>query len=93
MANIENSSSKRFSALPPSLAPRLILREAAAAYVSVSPNTFDLLVRDGTMPKPRRLTGRRKAWDTRELDLAIDCLPRDGDDGAADETWGDIDAT
>ena len=49
-------------ALPPTLAPRLISREAAAAYVNVSPTAFDEMVKDGTMPKPRRLSGRRKAW-------------------------------
>jgi hypothetical protein len=31
----------RQTALPPTLAPRLVSREAAAAYVCVSPNTFD----------------------------------------------------
>jgi hypothetical protein len=33
-------------ALPPTLAPRLINREAAAAYVCVSPNTFDEMVKE-----------------------------------------------
>jgi predicted DNA-binding transcriptional regulator AlpA len=75
------------------LAPRLICREAAAAYASVSPNIFDQMVEDGRMPKPRRLTIRRIAWDVRELDTAIDRLPIDGDDGAPDDGWGDDNAT
>jgi hypothetical protein len=29
------------------IAPRLLKREQAAAYLSVSPNTFDEMVRDG----------------------------------------------
>ena len=75
------------AALPRTLAPRLIGREQAAAYVNVSPNTFDDMVEKGIMPKPRLLTGRRKAWDVRDLDAAIDALPYDGGEIAADEGW------
>jgi predicted DNA-binding transcriptional regulator AlpA len=78
-------------ALPPTLAPRLISREAAAAYVCVSPNTFDDMVKDGRMPKPKRLSGRRKAWDVRALDIAIDCLPVEDNDND-NETWDNVDA-
>jgi predicted DNA-binding transcriptional regulator AlpA len=77
-------------ALPPTLAPRLIGREAAAAYVNLAPNTFDEGVKSGIFPKPRRLVGKRKAWDVRELDAAADALPHDDDEqGAipADEGW------
>jgi predicted DNA-binding transcriptional regulator AlpA len=82
----------RQTALPPMLAPRLISREAAAAYVCVSPNTFDEMVEDGRMPRPRSLGGKRRAWDVRALDAAIDHLPVQGDDAGPDETWGDVDA-
>lgn len=68
----------RFSALPPNLTPRLICRAAAAEYVGVSPNTFDLMRVDGRMPQPRRLTVGRHAWDVRHLDSAVDCLPIEG---------------
>ncbi len=71
--------------------PRLISREAAAAYVCVSPNTFDEMVKDGRMPKPKRLSGRRKAWDVRALDIAVDNLPAENNDND-NETWDDIDA-
>jgi excisionase family DNA binding protein len=81
----------RQTALPPMLPPRLISREAAAAYVSVSPTTFDEMIRDGRMPRPKILGGRRRAWDVRALDLAVDKLPTDGAE-ITDETWGDIDA-
>jgi predicted DNA-binding transcriptional regulator AlpA len=77
-------------ALPPTLAPRLINREAAAAYVNVSPNTFDEMVSTGKMPKPKQLAGRRRAWDVRALDIAVDHLPTVG--GDADESWSDFDA-
>jgi predicted DNA-binding transcriptional regulator AlpA len=75
-------------ALPPTLAPRLIAREAAAAYVCVSPNTFDDLVARKVMPKPRRLGDKRLAWDIRELDAAADALPHDGEANAIDDGWG-----
>jgi predicted DNA-binding transcriptional regulator AlpA len=80
-------------ALPPTLSPRLISRDAAAAYVNVSPTTFDGMVLDGRMPRPKRLVGRRRAWDVRELDAAVDQLPTDEDLAATiDETWSDVDA-
>lgn len=83
-------------ASPSTHAPRLICREDAAAYASVSPNTFDRLVVDGLMPAPLRLTGRRIAWDLRQLDAAIDRMSIDGDaendPDATDHSWDDIDA-
>jgi excisionase family DNA binding protein len=82
----------RQTALPPTLPPRLIGREAAAAYVSVSPNTFDEMVKNGRMPHPKLLGCRRRAWDVRDLDAAIDRLPIDGHDTHSDKTWVDVDA-
>jgi predicted DNA-binding transcriptional regulator AlpA len=76
-------------ALPPTLAPRLISRDAAAAYVNVSPTKFDEMVRDGTMPRPKQLGGRRKAWDVRALDTAVDGLEDCDDDN---DTWDNVDA-
>lgn len=80
----------RQAALPPTLPPRLIGREAAAAYISVSPNTFDKMVADGRMPPPRVLVERRLAWDVRELDAAVDSLPHRGEEEtiSADQGWG-----
>jgi hypothetical protein len=78
----------RQTALPSTLAPRLIGREAAAAYVSLSPNTFDDLVDRKLMPRPRILGDKRRAWDVRELDAAADALPHDGEELAAtDQGW------
>ena len=82
----------RQTALPPTLPPRLVNREAAAAYVCVSPNTFDQMVKDGQMPRPRLLSGKRRAWDVRALDGAVDQLPIDCDDFPADTSWEDVDA-
>ena len=63
----------RHRALPPPT-PRLLPRPEAAAYVGVSPTTFDKTVTDKIMPAPKRVY-RRVLWDVRELDAAIDCLP------------------
>jgi predicted DNA-binding transcriptional regulator AlpA len=79
-------------ALPPTLAPRLISRDAAAAYVCVSPNTFDAMVKDGRMPHPKRLSDKRIAWDVRALDVAVDQLPAETAGASADDTWSDVDA-
>jgi predicted DNA-binding transcriptional regulator AlpA len=79
----------RQNALPPTLAPRLISKAAAAAYVNVSPTTFDEMVRDGRMPPPKRLSGRRKAWDVRALDAAVDGLEDCNNDN---DTWDNVDA-
>lgn len=66
---------------------RLIGRDAAAAYVCLSPHTFASLVDRKLMPKPRRLGDKRLAWDVRELDAAADALPHDGELAASDEGW------
>ncbi len=76
-------------ALPSTLPPRLIGREAAAAYVNVAPNTYDKLEGQGLMPKPTSSPGcRRKLYDVRELDIAVDALPHDGEElVSADDGW------
>ena len=82
----------RHAALPPTLPPRLISREAAAAYLSVAPGTFDKMVREGRMPRPKRLSEGRVAWDVQELNAAIESLPSDGMSLEVDNSWGDVDA-
>ena len=79
------------TALPPSLAPRLIGRDAGG-LCGVSPNTFDGMVKNGRMPRPKRLSDKRIAWDVRALDAAVDQLPTETADATADETWSDVDA-
>lgn len=82
----------RQTALPLSLAPRLITRESTAAYVCVSPTLFDQLVRNGSMPVARQLTDNRSAWDVRELDIAVDHLPRKGNGISFPDDFGWTDA-
>jgi predicted DNA-binding transcriptional regulator AlpA len=63
-------------------------RLEAAAMIGVSSGTFDVLVRDGRMPRPRTV-GSRRIWDVDELRAAFKSLPRDGET-AEDETWADV---
>jgi excisionase family DNA binding protein len=75
------------------LAPRGLTREQAAAYVGLSQNKFDDLVRDGAMPRPK-CAGSRRLWDVRALDTAFDALPDDrgtGRVGAGTDATGDDD--
>lgn len=73
--------------LPPSLAPRGLSRVQSAAYVGVSPTTFDIMVGDGRMPKPKRV-GTRTIWDRLGLDEAFEALSADGE-GAANP-WDEV---
>jgi predicted DNA-binding transcriptional regulator AlpA len=49
-------------------------RDEAAMYCGISVTLFDRMVKDGRMPGPRRIDGR-KVWDTRSIDVAFDRLP------------------
>lgn len=60
--------------LPQSLPPRGLSREEAAAYVGISPSLFDMLVKDGRMPAPKRINAR-SVWDRLQLDAAFAALP------------------
>jgi predicted DNA-binding transcriptional regulator AlpA len=71
------------------LAPRLLERALAAAFVGVSPVLFDRLVEVGRMPPPKAIEGRR-AWCRHALDEAIDRLPEAGEGAGAapvDQQW------
>jgi len=64
--------------LPISLPPRGLSRVEAAAYVGVSLTKFDELVKDGRMPRPKRIDART-IWDRKQLDAAFDALPDESD--------------
>jgi excisionase family DNA binding protein len=69
---------------------RGLSREEAAMYVGISASKFDELVRDGRMPRPTRIDGR-KVWDVHALDLAFNSLPDDNDQvqkNTFDDAWG-----
>lgn len=71
---------------PFGLTSRLLRREKAAAYVDVSPTTFDKLVRAGTIPAPKCLDGF-KWWDRADLDAFADDLPYAEQSTPHDSTW------
>ena len=79
----------RPSILHPNRAPRLIPREAAAELHSVSPGTFDQMVKNGKAPKPK-VIGRRRLWDVRELEEAIAKLPHEGDADEEPNPWDEV---
>jgi hypothetical protein len=61
----------RYDALPPGLAPRGLTREAAAAYVGLSPAAFDKARRENKYPGPTLPGGK---YDLVLLQLAMDRL-------------------
>ena len=71
--------------LPLSLPPRGLSREQAAAYVGISPSLFDMLIKDGRMPGPKRINSR-VVWDRLKLDAAFEALA-DTADGSTDDEW------
>ena len=77
----------RHDLLPPSLPPRGLSREEAAAYIGISVGKFDQMIKDGRMPKPIRIDGR-KVWDRRALDNAFDVL--NGNAHAVKTGWEDL---
>jgi predicted DNA-binding transcriptional regulator AlpA len=68
--------------LRPSLTPRGLSRTEAAAYVGVSPSLFDAMVKDGRMPRPKRINSRT-VWDRHLLDQAFEAL----DDHEIQNPW------
>jgi len=72
-------SKQRSTILPVNLPPRGLSREQAAAWINVGVTKFDELVKDGRMPRARRIDGR-VIWDLRELEAKFDQLPHDGED-------------
>lgn len=66
--------------------PRLGLnREEAAASIGICGTTFDKLVRDGRMPRPK-LIGAKKLWFLESLRASFLALPEE-EDGAG---WDDV---
>ncbi len=56
------------------VSPRLVARADAAHYAGIGPTLFDGLVSEGVFPPPK-IIHKRRLWDLRELDKAIDQLP------------------
>lgn len=75
---------------PVTLVGRCLRRDVAAAYVGVSPASFDKMVADGTMPQPVRWR-TCVLWDRRQIDLAVDSL-FGTEAETSDVDWSDIGA-
>lgn len=67
---------------PIAYAPRGLRREEAARYVGVSAATFDRMVADSRMPRPKRVNGC-VIWDRVAIDMAFTALP--GDESADEQ--------
>lgn len=80
---------RKYSALPPTLAPLGLSRVEAAEYIGVSPRKFDELVADGRMPRPKQIDARR-VWHRQQLDKAFAALPDFGADDDGDDIWGRV---
>lgn len=64
--------------------PRGLSRDEAAYYVGVGTTKFDEMVRDGRMPRGKRVDGR-VIWDRVQIDMAftdLDNRPRNMIDAA-----------
>ncbi len=59
----------------------------AAAYIDLSPGTFDRLVEEGKMPRAKKVYSRL-IWDRHEIDLAFDVLGCESTE--ATNSWDDI---
>ena len=68
--------------------PRGLRREAAAAYLGISPSKFDDWVARGLMPSPKR-QDRVTVWDRARLDLAFDSLPDEVEESV--NSWAHLD--
>jgi hypothetical protein len=78
---------KSKNVLPHSLPPRGLSRAEAAAYVGISISLFDMMVKEGRMPGPKRINSRA-VWDRLQLDLAFDALP--DNDAPVLNPWDEI---
>ena len=67
---------------------RGLSRVEAAMYLGISASKFDELVRDGRMPRPKRID-TRKIWDVRDLDVAFDALPGENQQSQG-SSWDDF---
>ena len=74
-SSVKEDTTRR-SVLPISLPPRGLSRGQAAEYIGVSATKFDQLVKDGRMPVPKCIDGRR-VWDRIKVDVAFSALPGD----------------
>ena len=56
-------------------APMMLDLPKVASTLSVSESTVQKLLREGSFPKPRQVSGRRVAWLTTEIEAWAHALP------------------
>lgn len=66
--------------------PRLLGMNHAAAFLGVSPRTFEKLWRGRHLPQPHRF-GRRLLWDIKVLERYVDTLSGLDDEKVSNEGW------
>jgi predicted DNA-binding transcriptional regulator AlpA len=66
---------------------RGLSRDEAAMYCGISATLFDRMVKDGRMPGPKKIDGRR-VWDIRSLNVAFGDLPSENR-AEAGSSWDD----
>lgn len=76
MNDLSNTDFSRLKA-GAKLLPVGLRRTDAAAFVGISTSTFDFMVNEGTMPKPRTLGRNCKVWSVSDLMQAFEDLPYD----------------
>ena len=76
----------RSDILPLSLPPRGLGKAEAAAYLGISPYSFEGLVAKGQMPLPK-VVGGRWIWDRLALDRCFESLPDKGGRVDVEERW------
>jgi len=69
---------------PLPFAPKGLSRLEAARYVGVSTTTFDEMVRERLMPRPKAV-GTRVLWDRAQIDLFFEALPERESSQESDE--------
>ncbi len=57
------------------IAPRIVAKELAAQLLSLSVKTFERLVQQGELPKPRQISAGRVGWLVSELDAWAEKRP------------------
>jgi predicted DNA-binding transcriptional regulator AlpA len=79
VAQEQDQRRRRAVQLPAGLTPCALNREQSAAFVGLSPPSFDDAVKKSVFPQPH-LFGRRQLWMQQELEEAVRALPRRGDE-------------
>ena len=55
--------------------PAVLDMPSVCAFISLSESVLQKLVRDGSFPKSRLLSGRRVGWLVREVEEWVEALP------------------